>query len=87
MHWKGGPRPLQGAQPMAGHCPPDVPASMAFVTDSNRPNRFGTLLQPVFSKIFSKPFALALEELGVKALPVFALILIMLYKKFVVLTG
>ena len=30
--------PLQGAQPMPSHCPwRQVPASMAFVTDSNRP--------------------------------------------------
>ena len=32
MHWEGGTPPLQGAQP-----PGQVPASMAFVTDSNRP--------------------------------------------------
>ena len=37
MHWKGGvPPPLQGAQPTPSHCPPDA-ASMAFATDSNRP--------------------------------------------------
>ena len=34
--------------PAAGLCPATVslPGSMAYVTDSNRPNRFGNLLQP-----------------------------------------
>ena len=33
------PPPLRGAQPMPSHCPPQcqVPGSMVFVTDSNRP--------------------------------------------------
>ena len=46
MHWEP-PPPLQGAPcalPLLPWRP--VPASMAFVTDSNRPNRFGNLLQP-----------------------------------------
>ena len=50
MHWKGGsppPPPLSGSpaydQPLSPRC--QVPASMAFVTDSNRPNRFGNLLR------------------------------------------
>ena len=32
--------PLQGAQPMPSHCPPDAKCRLqAFVTDSNRPDR------------------------------------------------
>ena len=48
MHWKGGGGYLLGPQPMPSHCPPDAKCQlpMALATDSNRPNRFGNLLQP-----------------------------------------
>ena len=40
------PPRLQGAQPTPSHCPPDgqCKASMAFVTDSNRPQPFRGLV-------------------------------------------
>ena len=43
-----GPPPPPGRPAYAQPLSPlrQVPASMAFVTDSNRPNRFGNLLQP-----------------------------------------
>ena len=48
MHWKGGPSPLSGrpayAQPLSPW--PQVPASIASATDSNRPNHLGNPLQP-----------------------------------------
>ena len=61
MHWKRGryppPPPLQGAQPMPSHCPPDANCQPQWHLQptATAPNRFGNLLQPPVQPLLGPP--------------------------------